>query len=56
MADLFTWIASGIVIGGIIGFVATTAAWRAETVERGLAIYCPADGEWAWIGECEGAP
>ncbi len=27
--------------------------WRTETVQRGLAIYCPQDGQWAWVGECE---
>jgi hypothetical protein len=26
--------------------------WQKQTTERGLAIYCPLDGEWAWIGEC----
>lgn len=27
--------------------------WQAEAIERGYALYCPADGEFAWVGECE---
>lgn len=26
--------------------------WHHETVARGLAIYCPENGQWSWIGEC----
>jgi hypothetical protein len=31
----------------------THSLWKADTVERGLAMYCPDDGRWAWNGECE---
>lgn len=24
-----------------------------QAIERGYALYCPADGEFAWKGECE---
>lgn len=24
-----------------------------ESIERGWALYCPNDGELAWIGECD---
>ena len=54
-------------IAGLIGGVAlallptlylgerlTTWEWQVETVQRGLAQYCPMTGEWAWIGECDG--
>lgn len=27
--------------------------WKMDTVNRGLALYCPNDGQWAWKGECE---
>jgi hypothetical protein len=27
--------------------------WEETTVARGLAMYCPNSGDWAWIGECE---
>lgn len=25
---------------------------RNQAIERGYALHCPADGEWAWKGEC----
>jgi hypothetical protein len=30
----------------------TNALWKEDTVHRGLAMYCPTDGQWAWNGEC----
>lgn len=30
----------------------TSTIWRQDTVDRGLALYCPNDGQWAWMGEC----
>jgi hypothetical protein len=30
----------------------TNNLWKADTVERGLAMYCPDNGQWAWNGEC----
>lgn len=24
-----------------------------QAIERGYALYCPADGQFAWVGECE---
>lgn len=36
-----------------IGAGRQQTAWQKSTVERGLALYCPLDGEWAWIGECK---
>ena len=24
-----------------------------QAIERGYALYCPHDGEFAWVGECE---
>ena len=41
-------------------FVAGLAAGEAhgrwlnqnEATERGLGLYCPVDGEFAWVGEC----
>ena len=50
---------AGLVIGVWVGLTAaivawgvTTSTWKADTVQRGLAMYCPDDGEWAWNGEC----
>lgn len=28
-------------------------ALKRQAIERGYALYCPADGEFAWKGECE---
>lgn len=27
--------------------------YKAQAVERGYALYCSADGAWAWVGECK---
>jgi len=27
--------------------------WKRDAIRRGNAIYCPDDGEFAFIGECE---
>jgi len=24
-----------------------------QAIERGYGLYCPTDGEFAWVGECE---
>lgn len=39
--------------GLIIGIAVERSGWQAETVERGLALYCPTDGDWAWKGKCD---
>jgi len=36
----------------VIAWGVTDSNWKHETVERGLALYCPNDGQWAWNGEC----
>jgi hypothetical protein len=43
------WVA---VIVCITTISVTNNTWKGDTVERGLAMYCPADGRWAWNGEC----
>ncbi len=52
-------------VGFILGFILAAGAvtlidntrerqeWQKETVERGLAMYCPKTGDWAWKGECD---
>lgn len=30
-----------------------TSYWQSQTIQRGYALYCPTDGKFAWIGECE---
>jgi len=55
--DAFLCFCSGISIGAaLILFVfqdASEREWETKTVDRGLAIYCPKSGEWAWVGECD---
>jgi hypothetical protein len=51
---------AGLYICLLIGLLAAVGAWgvthslwKADTVQRGLAMYCPDNGQWAWNGECE---
>ena len=52
------WIGAAAVIGCIILMAyivwtwATEPDWQREAISRGLATYCPDNGEFAWIGEC----
>lgn len=39
-------------MAAIVAWGVTTSTWKADTVERGLAMYCPDNGQWAWNGEC----
>jgi hypothetical protein len=48
------------ILGGVLSFALSGFGeylerkhWEAETVSRGLAIYCPTSGDWAWKGECD---
>ena len=56
MEENFGFFTIGLLIGGFLsGFGIwgmTNTNWHTETVERGLAMYCPDDGQWAWKGEC----
>ena len=45
-------LAFGLFVTWVGGSLAATSYWKSEIVERGLATYCPKNGEWAWIGEC----
>lgn len=40
-------------IGGSLGRTDATNIMRTEAISRGYAMYCPDDGEFAWIGECD---
>lgn len=60
MGEFAAWlfgIAVGFFLGALFGLGAGTdsqnGVWKKLTVERGLAIYCPTNGEWAWNGECK---
>ena len=52
----------GFLLGvGLAGFVFFTIGVhigspkivQRQAIERGYALYCPQDGEFAWVGECE---
>jgi len=40
------------VLFAVASWGVTNSNWKLDTVERGLALYCPNDGQWAWNGEC----
>lgn len=48
---------TGIVIGGLIVGIMTgltvSSSYEKSAIERGYALYCPTDGNFAWKGECD---
>ncbi|CAB4166670.1 hypothetical protein UFOVP847_44 [uncultured Caudovirales phage] len=36
----------------VVSWGITNDVWERDAVDRGLALYCPTDGQWAWNGEC----
>lgn len=60
MSEFAAWL-FGIAVGLFLGILFVLDAgtdkqngvWKKLTVERGLALYCPDDGVWAWNGECK---
>ena len=52
MIEAFTGLWLGLTVA-VVAWGVTNNLWKQDTVERGLAIYCPTDGQWAWNGECE---
>lgn len=47
-------------LGGLVGSLTTEASrdlhWQQLLVDRGDAMYCPLDGQWAFKGLCELPP
>jgi hypothetical protein len=49
-----------LLVGCLMGFIIALMAisithfepFKAQAIERGYALHCPTDGEWAWKGEC----
>lgn len=39
-------------IGHLVGVAHGKELKQDEASERGLGLYCPVDGEFAWVGEC----
>ncbi len=42
-----------LVLGIILGDYTSTTRWQSDLINRGMALYCPDTGEWAFKGECE---
>ena len=40
-------------IGALICAPKVRTAWESAAIERGYGLYCPHNGEFAWVGECE---
>lgn len=53
MVSFLLGIILGLAIGGFLGSIENNAVWMEDTVELGLAQYCPDTGDWAWVGDCE---
>ena len=51
MTELFLGVCFAVLIA-VMAWGVTNTLWKIDAVERGLALYCPNDGEWAWVGEC----
>lgn len=52
MTELFLGVCFAVLIA-VMAWGVTNTLWKIDAVERGLATYCPNDGEWAWAGECD---
>jgi hypothetical protein len=51
--DCLWGVTVGFIMGALVFGNMVNEGWRTDTVNRGLAIYCPIDGNWAWKGECK---
>jgi hypothetical protein len=50
----FLWgVTVGLIMGALFFGSMVNVGWRTDTVNRGLAIYCPTNGQWAWVGDCK---
>lgn len=55
----------GCILGLFVGFIVSLVGfisilendyetyWQQQIVDRGHALYCPNNGQWAWNGECK---
>jgi hypothetical protein len=44
---------AGLIVGCALFGSMINSGWKTDIVNRGLAIYCPTDGQWAWVGGCK---
>lgn len=60
-AEFFGSAVTGVLLGMVVGLASTyfvgaavtNGKWQQHLIERGLAIYCPLDGSFAFNGECD---
>lgn len=50
--EVLIFITAAAAIGMIAGGSFTRADFKIQAIEHGYAQYCPANGAWAWKGEC----
>lgn len=50
--SMFMFLVVCIGLGLLIGNFYTGKVFQKQAIERGYAQYCPANGAWAWKGEC----
>jgi hypothetical protein len=53
MEEVGLGVALVLILGITFGFVVTEVVWRTDMIERGYAEYCPKDGNFAFLGECD---
>jgi hypothetical protein len=55
MSELLLGFVIGVLLmlGPVLGLDTNTYVAVVELVERGYGLYCPSDGNFAFIGECE---
>ena len=51
IAGLWAGLWLGILVA-VVSWEVTNNLWKADTVQRGLAMYCPNNGQWPWNEEC----
>jgi hypothetical protein len=49
----FMLLVVGFFAGLMIATLFSQAHYRTRIIDRGYGLYCPADGEFAFIGECK---
>lgn len=50
----FVIVGACLFVGLVMGAMSTSDMYEEQAIERGYALYCPADGNFAWKGECKG--
>ena len=53
MSWWFADICTAMLLGSVIALHFATSVSHADLIQRGLAVYCPMDGRFAFVGECE---